>query len=228
MPRPAPGSPWIETGRQHPFLIAHAANSPEKIVGYLDSGVDFLEMDLWVHDGSFESRHERAMYPLPFLFERWYITGRAPHFDLPDCVDMIDGRAKLFLDLKNGGRGVIPLMREALHRYPGLHVSASSPDWATLRVLHDNVQEVDVFYSMETPERLDLFLSVHDRDQRPVGVSCRARLLTPQLVDHLHELGLRVVAWTVDEQDRARRLADWGVDAITTHEPTAIRAALSP
>ncbi len=227
MSRPAPGSPWLETERRHPFLIAHRANSSDAVTRYLDASADFLEIDLWVHGSAFESRHERAMYPVPLLVERWYVKRRAPHFELTDSVSVIDSRANLFLDLKNGGHSVIPLIRETLRRFPGLHISASATDWATLRVLHDNVHDVDVFYSMETPERVDLFLSVFDRDRRAVGVSCRARLLTPPLVDHLHDLGLKVVAWTVDEADRARRLADWGVDALTTHDPAALRTALA-
>jgi glycerophosphoryl diester phosphodiesterase len=39
-------------------------------------------------------------------------------------------------------------------------------------------------------------------------------------------MGMRVIAWTVDEVDRASRLANWGVDAITTHKPGEIRAIL--
>jgi glycerophosphoryl diester phosphodiesterase len=227
MPRPAPGSPWLPPRTGAPHIIGHRGNSRDEVVRFLGSGADFIEIDLWVHEGNFESRHERALYPLPLLFERWYLKLRSPHFDLSDTVAAIDGRAYLFLDLKNGGSHVVPLVRETLRRFPGLHLSASASDWATLRALHDAVDEVDVFYSMEVPERLDLFLSVIERDHRPLGVSCRARMLTPAIVDRCHALGLKVVAWTVDEPDAARRLAAWGVDAITTHRPTEIRAAVA-
>ena len=226
MPRPAIGSPWADVGHAPPFIIGHRANSTREIAGFLKAGVDFIEMDLWVHHGRFESRHERALYPLPLLFERWYLRMRSPRFDLTETAAAVDGRAHLFLDLKNGRKGVIPLIRATLRRFPGLHISASSSDWPTLRVLHDNLDGVDVFYSMAVPERLDLFLSVIERDTRPVGLSCRATLLTPAIIERMHALGLRVVAWTVDERDQARRLASWGVDAITTHKPAEIREAL--
>jgi glycerophosphoryl diester phosphodiesterase len=36
-----------------------------------------------------------------------------------------------------------------------------------------------------------------------------------------------VVAWTVDDADRAQEIASWGVDAITTHRPGEVRAHLA-
>jgi glycerophosphoryl diester phosphodiesterase len=74
-----------------------------------------------------------------------------------------------------------------------------------------------MFYSADVPARLDLLLSVAERDQRPSGISCRHTLLTENTIARLQRLGLVVVAWTVDELDRAAELARLGVDGITTH-----------
>jgi len=73
------------------------------------------------------------------------------------------------------------------------------------------------FYSIDVRAKLDLFLSVSDRDVRPRGVSCRHSLLSAPIVQRLRDRGLLVVAWTVDDADRARELVDWGVHGITTH-----------
>jgi glycerophosphoryl diester phosphodiesterase len=86
---------------------------------------------------------------------------------------------------------------------------------------------VDLFYSIDVPAQLELFLSVLLHDDTPQGVSCRHQLLTPALVADLHERGLLVVAWTVDDADRAQEIASWGVDAITTHRPGEVRAHLA-
>ncbi len=43
--------------------------------------------------------------------------------------------------------------------------------------------------------------------------------LTRELVDATHAAGLRVTTWTVDDPDRMRELADWGVDCIITNLP---------
>lgn len=224
--RPAvPGSPW-RPRPSRPFVIGHRGNSFEQVKGFVESGADFVEIDLWVHGHHFESRHERALYPLPILFEKWYLRRRVPEFNLVETLEAIEGRAWLFLDLKSGGERVVELVAEARRRHPDVPLSASSPDWTTLRALADRVPRVDVFYSVAALERLDLLVSVARRDPRPIGVSCRATLLTRGIVDQLHDLGLRVVAWTVDELDRARRLANWGVDGITTHRPAEVRTLL--
>ena len=41
-----------------------------------------------------------------------------------------------------------------------------------------------------------------------------------------HAAGLRVNTWTVDDPDRIRELASWGVDAVITNVPDVARAAL--
>lgn len=103
-------------------------------------------------------------------------------------------------------------------------IVASSQQWATLRALSVHLPEVDTFYSVDVPAKLDLFRSVTDRDGRPAGVSCRHSLLTRALVRELIDRGLMVVAWTVDDPVRARELVEWGVHGITTHRVAEMRA----
>ena len=67
-----------------------------------------------------------------------------------------------------------------------------------------------------------------DRDLRPRGVSCRHSLLTPRVVEALHAKDLLVVAWTVDDIDRAAELVGWGVDGLTTHRVAEMRAEFAP
>ena len=43
--------------------------------------------------------------------------------------------------------------------------------------------------------------------------------LTPDLVAEAHELGLRVLAWTVNDAAAMRDLLDWGVDGLITDRP---------
>jgi glycerophosphoryl diester phosphodiesterase len=44
-------------------------------------------------------------------------------------------------------------------------------------------------------------------------------VVTRRLVDACHEIGLELVAWTVDEVPRMRSLAALGVDGICTNDP---------
>ena len=51
-------------------------------------------------------------------------------------------------------------------------------------------------------------------------------LVTPARIEAWHALGLAVQVWTVDDPDRLRQLAAWGVDGVFTNDPAAARAAL--
>lgn len=221
----APFSP----DRSGPVLIAHAAgNTPGLVAAALETGPDFLEVDLWVHNGRFEARHERALYPLPVLFEKWYLrmAPRRP-FGLSELLAEVPPHTGIFLDLKNGGEQAAALVRHSLEgtEHPAT-VAASAQQWAILRAVARLCPEVRTFYSIDVAAKLDLFLSISDRDTRPAGVSCRHELLTAQIVQRLHDRGLLVVAWTVDEVERACALAAWGVDGITTHRVAQVREAL--
>lgn len=212
-----------------PALIAHeAGNGPRLAQAGIEAGADFLEIDLWVHAGRFEARHERAMYPLPLLFEKWYLrwAPRKP-FGLAELLQAAAGKTSVFLDLKNGGEEAARLVRKSLDAAgPGTRLAASAQQWAILRAVRRLSPEVETFYSIDVPAKLDLFLSVSDRDTQPRGVSCRHTLLTQGVVERLHERGLLVVAWTVDNMDQVAKLLDWGVDGITTHKVKEIRECL--
>ena len=216
-------------GLQRPALIAHGAgNTAENARRAVAEVADFLEIDLWVHRGRFEARHERAFYPLPLLFEKWYLRLAPRHpFGLADLLRETSGGPEVFLDLKNGGGEAARLIRQALDDADGRRrLVASSQHWPTLRAVRDAAPEVTLLYSIDVPAKLDLFLSITARDAGPRGVSCRQQLVTRELVERLHGHGLLVVAWTVDDVDRAEELADWGIDGITTHRVVELRQRL--
>lgn len=47
----------------------------------------------------------------------------------------------------------------------------------------------------------------------------RTRVVSPRFVADAHRAGLGVQVWTVDDESDARRLLDWGVDALITDRP---------
>ena len=217
------------SGRAGPAIIGHGAgNTPALVASATEEGADFLEVDLWLHKGRFEARHERAVYPIPLLFEKWYLrwAPRKP-FGLAELLEAAAGRVRVFLDMKSGGEEAARLLRRSIDAAGAApRIAASAQQWRFLRALHTIVPEVETFYSIDVQAKLDLFLSVHERDRQPKGVSCRHTLLNAALVDRLHDRGLWVVAWTVDDVERVQTLADWGVDAITTHRVGQVREAL--
>jgi glycerophosphoryl diester phosphodiesterase len=53
------------------------------------------------------------------------------------------------------------------------------------------------------------------------------RVISPAVVRRAHAAGAPVVAWTVDDEATALRLAEAGVDAIVTNDPQIVRATLT-
>lgn len=58
------------------------------------------------------------------------------------------------------------------------------------------------------------------------ALHCQARHLSPVAVAEIKRSNLAVVAWTVNEPDRAVSLWSWGVDAVVTDAPDVILAAV--
>ena len=228
----APAPFDLAPGHAGPAIIAHGGGNSAALAGdFLAQGADFLEVDMWLHGGVFEIRHERRVPRLPLLFEKWYLR-RVPrrHYTLDDLLnDTAVDDAAIFLDLKNGGADAAALLRRILARTGGQRrIAASSQQWRALRAIRELAPDVEAFYSIDVRAKLDLFLSVSDRDLRPRGVSCRHSLLTPRVVEALHAKDLLVVAWTVDDIDRAAELVGWGVDGLTTHRVAEMRAEFAP
>lgn len=227
---PAEPQPFAQ-GASRPLIIAHGAgNSAPAARAALADGADLVEVDLWLHRGRFEARHERRIRFLPFLVEAWYLK-RVPsrHFGLSDLLETMAGtRAGILLDLKDGDGAAAPALRDLVasveHPPP---LVASSQSWGVLRTLHTLMPTLELLYSIDVRAKLDLFLAVAERDPLPRGISCRHTLLTRPVVERLRSAGLAVVAWTVDDTERALELADWGVDGITTHRVAELRHALA-
>lgn len=59
------------------------------------------------------------------------------------------------------------------------------------------------------------------------ALHCHQRHLSPVVVDEAHRLNLAVLAFTVNEAERARTLWGWGVDAIITDQPDVLLGALA-
>lgn len=94
----------------------------------------------------------------------------------------------------------------------------------------ENVTFISFFYSNITkireicPEQSVQFLfSKYDDTIFPmlieakIDVDVHYQVLTQEMVSMLHENGLKVNCWTVDDKEKAEELVKWGVDYITTN-----------
>lgn len=58
-------------------------------------------------------------------------------------------------------------------------------------------------------------------------VTIDVRGVSQPLIERLHERGVSVVVWTVDDADLMRTLLQWQVDGITTNRPDILRQVLA-
>lgn len=98
-----------------------------------------------------------------------------------------------------------------------------------------NLAALDVFHAA-APAIPTGWLTSRGFDQERAAADAAARghaalnapeaQITPALVEAVHGLGLRLVAWTVNDGARMVELAGLGVDVLVTDDPAAARAAL--
>ena len=72
-------------------------------------------------------------------------------------------------------------------------------------------QSVQFLFSRFTDEIIDRLIAAR------IDIDVYYKVLTKELVDLLHENGLKVNCWTVDDKEKAEELCEWGVDYITSN-----------
>ncbi|HUQ26725.1 MAG TPA: glycerophosphodiester phosphodiesterase, partial [Burkholderiales bacterium] len=95
-------------------------------------------------------------------------------------------------------------------------------DFRTLKVVEREAAEIETVYLTEgehsDPAR------VREAGARVWSPDFKA--LSRQVVDEAHRLGLRIVAWTVNEPADIQRMIDWRIDGIISDYPERVIAAL--
>lgn len=196
--------------------IAHAGNSGPRLREALGAGVDVIEVDLWRHGRTLTLHHERRLPLLPLLYEGWRVRIAHGLLSIDELFDLVDGRAGLLLDLKSGGRRTADALARALERHPTApHIDVSSHRWGLLKRLRQAHPEIGVYFSIGRQRLLDAFELLLPELVKPTGVSIQHSLLDAARVERLKAQGLRIYAWTVHDPDRAKLLAEWGVDGVT-------------
>jgi len=137
---------------------------------------------------------------------------------LASVCDLVADRAELFVEIK--GEGIEQLVTAVLDGRDGAF-AIHSFDHATI----GRLARARVRY------RLGLLFedSVEDAAQRmaecgAVDAWPHRSLIERSLVQRIQRAGGRVIAWTVNSANEARRLADYGIDGICTDDVTILDA----
>jgi glycerophosphoryl diester phosphodiesterase len=105
---------------------------------------------------------------------------------------------------------------------PTERVVIQSFDYATLRHWKQQAEAgkyPDVRLSALVENLRSFEKNIDELGFKPDIYSPYYRLLSHRKIDRLHEQGIKVIPWTVNQQDDMKRLKEWGVDGLITDYP---------
>jgi glycerophosphoryl diester phosphodiesterase len=222
-----------------PLVFAHRGGSalaPENTIAAFDNGLalgaDGLELDVHLsRDGVVVVHHDRTLNRTTTLTGP--IAARTAdelrRADVPSLADVLARYpdVRIIVEMKVNRPELAAGVIDAICRARAVErVCLGSFGW---RVLHAaRVIEPSIATSAAREEvRWWLYRSwcrwpvarvSYDGFQVP-ETSGRTRVISPRFVDYAHRAGLGVQVWTVDQEEDARRLLGWGVDALITDRP---------
>jgi len=110
------------------------------------------------------------------------------------------------------------IVYELIDQYlPWERIVIQSFDFRVLKYWHANYPEVRLAALIENLKSIDS--NIKSLGFKPHIFSPNHRLLTKKKVEKLHEDGIKVIPWTVNDVDTMQKLINWGVDGIITDYP---------
>lgn len=217
-------------GASHDF----PENTLDAFAGALAQGADWVELDVrCTSDAVLVVHHD------PVLADGRVIATTA-HADLPASVPMLSEALSLMgtlgvnVEIKNspGEPGYDPTgwlahatVTVIADFGASLDVLVSSFDIETLAAVRTIDPDLPTGYlvlsATEPSDAVEVALGAGHHAVNPWDP-----MVTEATVARCHDAGLDVNVWTVDDPDRIRQLADWGVDAVITNRPAVALAAL--
>ena len=89
-------------------------------------------------------------------------------------------------------------------------------DFRPLQILHQQYPDIETAVLIGGDETRSLAVQLNDLGYTPGIYSPHYSLVTPALVKQCHELGMRIIPWTVNTREEMKKLKEMGVDGIIT------------
>jgi len=202
-----------------------------------ETGADAIELD--VHgtaDGDVVVHHDASTNsrpgdngPVTVIAESTLSVLRSaatsPDLVIPTLNEVVNAapdRAVVYVEIKARAieESVISVIRAS-----GKRCAVHSFDHRIAKRVAELAPEIPVGI-LQTSYPVDTLRPMHEAHARDLWQHWE--LLDRELITRVHRDGGRVIAWTVNDGDVARRLVSWGVDAICTDLPGAMRSLVGP
>jgi glycerophosphoryl diester phosphodiesterase len=211
--------------------LNHPENTLRAFRHALAIGVDGIELDVHatadgipvvIHDRDVERTTNGTGYvdEMPLARLETFDAGdgeRVP--TLAEVLALVGDAAHLDVEIK--GIGIERAVLDMLSHAPAVRWAISSFTWDTLRTVRqlDPVAEV---WPLAEHVGNELFAIAAELGSPAVSLFTGA--YTTETAAKLHDAGLRVIVWTVNDPQEARRIADLGAFALCTDDPQRISA----
>lgn len=218
--------------RPPPLRILHGAGNVRALLPLAHHpAVDAVEADLWVRSGRLLAHHARPLAMLPLVLDRSGLH-REPRdpVDVAELLEAVGGEAELVLDLRSWFGDPAPDLAAALLPLSDRsHLRVTCESWSIADRLLAWVPDLRVAYSIRSERQLRRYIGGRIAGTLPsTAVAVRHTLLhSAAEVAAIRRWSGHVGVWTVDEAARARELASWGVDALTSNELSVLSAVFS-
>jgi glycerophosphoryl diester phosphodiesterase len=209
----------------------------------INLGLDFIEVDVRTsrdgklvlfHDRTLESKSSGAG-PLELLdveelleldFGSWF--GRPYENEkmmtFREVLELAKGKIQVYADLRDADPKQLVRELQEGEMADQVVVLADEKSLATLRAIQSDVRVMPRLKKLEALEGL--------QDLRPYAVAVAWALVSPELIQKSHQLGVKVFADATSRDEKADAVGEyvqaieWGIDAIQTTYPTRVFRAL--
>jgi glycerophosphoryl diester phosphodiesterase len=213
-----------------PEIVAHRGlpreareNTEAAFLLAVEAGCDAIELDVHAtSDGVVVVHHDSLLHPTPGSEARIPIAalshaevlrrtpGDWPITTLHDVLDLVCDRVRVYVEVK--APDIERLLWEVLAAH-ACNVAVHSFDHRVVQKMRSLAPGLPVGVLMSS-YLLDPALPLSVTGARDLWQQWE--LIDRQLVERVHSVGGRVVAWTINTMPEAARLAEWGVDALCT------------
>ena len=216
---------------RRPEIIAHrGANreAPENTIPAferaLDIGVDGIELDVHVTQDNVPVVHHDPVLPDGGRIERLHSADLERRTDAPtlaQVLEMIHGRCHVYVEIK-AGYALMPTVALLKGRTDWCSVHSFDHRVAMMARVLDPQLSTGILLVSRLVDLPHAFLSANATD-----VWQHADYIDGGVVGDAHGERKRVIAWTVNDVERARELSASGVDGICTDVPREIIKAFA-
>lgn len=122
--------------------------------------------------------------------------------------------------LHPGAEEFTDLLMDVINRKKiGKRTIVQSFDERTLQVMHKKYPRIRTSYLIGGTEKNSVEQNIEKLGFKPDIYSPEFRLVTPELVQYCHSNGMKIIVWTVNDQEQIRKQKALGVDGIISDYP---------